>query len=77
MLSLGRIEYLIIKLGTWAPDANSLQPQALRKPERLVWAISFSLATTKEIINLFLFLRLLRCFTSAGSLRTRAQLGSG
>ena len=33
-----------------------------------VWAFPFSLATTKGINIHFLFLRLLRCFTSAGSL---------
>ena len=34
-----------------------------------VWALPFSLATTKGMNIHFLFLRLLRCFTSAGSLR--------
>ena len=31
-----------------------------------VWALPFSLAATKGINDCFLFLRLLRCFTSAG-----------
>ena len=33
-----------------------------------VWADSVSLATTSEIIIYFLFLALLRCFSSGGSL---------
>jgi hypothetical protein len=32
----------------------------------LVWAVPRSLAATKGIINYFLFLRLLRCFSSPG-----------
>ena len=35
-----------------------------------VWALSRSLAATQEIIRYFLFLRLLRCFSSPGSPRT-------
>ena len=34
----------------------------------LVWALSISLAATLEITCCFLFLRLLRCFSSPGSL---------
>ena len=34
-----------------------------------VWALSISLAATFEITCCFLFLRLLRCFSSPGSLR--------
>ena len=34
----------------------------------LVWAVSRSLAATQEIIVYFLFLQLLRCFSSLGSL---------
>lgn len=32
----------------------------------MVWALSLSLAATKEIIIYFLFLLLLRCFSSQG-----------
>nr|AOE11694.1 hypothetical protein [uncultured bacterium] len=32
----------------------------------LVWAFPRSLATTRGIINYFLFLQLLRCFSSLG-----------
>ena len=35
-----------------------------------VWALSISLAATLEIDVFFLFLRLLRCFSSPGSLYT-------
>ena len=35
---------------------------------RLVWALARSLATTDAITDCFLFLRLLRCFSSAGEL---------
>ena len=35
---------------------------------RLVWAVPRSLAATRGITNCFLFLRLLRCFSSPGSL---------
>jgi hypothetical protein len=35
-----------------------------------VWALPLSLATTRGITNCFLFLRVLRCFTSPGSLPT-------
>ena len=34
-----------------------------------VWALSLSLATTQEIVVYFLFLRVLRCFSSPGSPR--------
>ena len=33
-----------------------------------IWAVPFSLAATKGIAICFLFLRLLKCFTSAGLL---------
>ena len=33
-----------------------------------VWAVPLSLATTDGIVDYFLFLRVLRCFTSPGSL---------
>ena len=33
---------------------------------RLVWAVPRSLAATRGITNCFLFLRLLRCFSSPG-----------
>ena len=36
--------------------------------KKLVWALPFSLAATKGINYYSLFLRLLKCFTSAGSL---------
>ena len=46
-------------------------PIAPRNPERTrvrsVWAIPLSLATTDGIAVCFLFLRVLRCFTSPGS----------
>ena len=35
---------------------------------KLVWAVPRSLATTNGITNCFLFLRVLRCFSSPGSL---------
>ena len=39
-----------------------------RSPEGvLVWALAFSLAATGAIDSIFLFLRLLRCFSSPGS----------
>ena len=41
------------------------EPRGARAP---VWAPSVSLAATPEIILYFLFLRLLRCFSSPGSL---------
>ena len=41
------------------------QPQ---KACSLVWPLSRSLAATKEIILYFLFLRVLRCFSSPGAL---------
>ena len=41
------------------------EPRGARAP---VWAHSVSLAATPEIILYFLFLRLLRCFSSPGSL---------
>ena len=40
------------------------EPQSART---LVWALSISLAATLEIDVFFLFLRLLRCFSSPGS----------
>ena len=43
------------------------EPRSARTP---VWALSISLAATLEITCCFLFLRLLRCFSSPGSLRT-------
>ena len=47
-------------------------PTAPRNPERTrvhsVWAVPRSLATTDGIAACFLFLRVLRCFTSPGSL---------
>ena len=43
------------------------EPQHART---LVWALPFSLAATHRITCCFLFLRLLRCFSSPGSLRT-------
>ena len=43
----------------------SSEPRSARAP---VWAPSVSLAATPEIILYFLFLRLLRCFSSPGSL---------
>ena len=39
------------------------QPQT---PKHLVWPVSFSLAATKKIDTFFLFLRVLRCFSSPG-----------
>ena len=42
----------------------SSEPQSART---LVWALSISLAATLEITCCFLFLRLLRCFSSPGS----------
>ena len=45
----------------------ALQPQTVNC---LVWAVPFSLAATWGIKYFSFFLRLLRCFTSAGSLRT-------
>ncbi len=45
-------------------------PIAPRNPERTrvrsVWAVPRSLATTDGIADCFLFLRVLRCFTSPG-----------
>ena len=38
------------------------------KNKFLVWPLSISLAATLEIDNIFLFLALLRCFSSGGSL---------
>ena len=46
------------------------EPQCART---LVWALSLSLAATKDIEYFFLFLRLLRCFSSPGSLRIPIQ----
>ncbi len=47
-------------------------PTAPRNPDwtrvQSVWAIPLSLATTDGIVDYFLFLRVLRCFTSPGSL---------
>ena len=43
------------------------EPRDARIP---VWALPFSLAATHRITCCFLFLRLLRCFSSPGSLRT-------
>ena len=43
------------------------EPRNARIP---VWALPFSLAATHRITCCFLFLRLLRCFSSPGSLRT-------
>ena len=47
-------------------------PTAPRNPEgtrvHSVWAVPLSLATTNGIADCFLFLRVLRCFTSPGSL---------
>ena len=47
-------------------------PMAPRNPEPTrvgsVWAVPRSLATTDGIADCFLFLRVLRCFTSPGSL---------
>ena len=42
------------------------EPRDARIP---VWALPFSLAATHRITCCFLFLRLLRCFSSPGSLR--------
>ena len=41
----------------------------------LVWAVPFSLAATCGIIIYFLFLQVLRCFTSLGALLVNANLG--
>ena len=46
-------------------DVLRSEPRGARAP---VWAPSVSLAATPEIILYFLFLRLLRCFSSPGSL---------
>ena len=47
------------------------EPRSARTP---VWALSISLAATFEITCCFLFLRLLRCFSSPGSLHTAMYL---
>ena len=49
-----------------APDIIFLQP--LFSKRKKIWALPFSLAATKGINIRSLFLRLLRCFTSAGIL---------
>ena len=41
----------------------------------VVWALSLSIATTREIDLFFLFLRVLRCFSSPGWLRVFAVHG--
>ena len=43
-------------------------PTTLRRQASKVWALSLSLATTQEIIIYFLFLGVLRCFSSPRSL---------
>ena len=43
---------------------------------RLVWALPISLAATIGIINYFLFLRVLRCFSSPGLLLIRGDWSS-
>src|SRR5690625_3136866 len=47
------------------PCETPLNPKGLRP---LVWAVSGSLAATREIDCFFLFLRVLRCFSSPGCL---------
>ena len=48
-------------------------PESSYNPARAVthtvWALSLSIATTQEIDTFFLFLRVLRCFSSPGSLQ--------
>jgi hypothetical protein len=48
-----------------SPISRSYNPRSAVTD--LVWALARSLATTCAIIIYFLFLRLLRCFSSAGS----------
>ena len=66
--------YGILTLFDWSFQCHSAslgksiirsEPRSARTP---VWALSVSLAATPEIILYFLFLRLLRCFSSPGSL---------
>ena len=60
----GRLsQNLSIKLTESIPRS---EPRHARTP---VWPLSISLAATLEITCCFLFLRLLRCFSSPGSLR--------
>ena len=61
----GRLsQNLSIRLAESIPRS---EPQSART---LVWPLSISLAATLEITCCFLFLRLLRCFSSPGSRRT-------
>ena len=47
---------------------ESFMPFLNPKDKSLVWPLSISLAATLKIDNIFLFLALLRCFSSGGSL---------
>src|SRR5688572_11435819 len=50
-----------------SPNQNTAISGSYNPGSKLpVWAVSLSLAATDEIAIRFLFLRLLRCFTSAG-----------
>lgn len=57
---LSRLHSRVIPTGPRNPSWTRVQP---------VWAFPRSLATTDGITACFLFLRVLRCFTSPGSLR--------
>ena len=57
---LSKLHSRVIPTGPRNPSWTRVQP---------VWAIPRSLATTDGITACFLFLRVLRCFTSPGSLR--------
>ena len=52
-------------------------PQPRLDSRRPVWALPLSLATTNGITACFLFLRVLRCFTSPGSLLQPMYSGRG
>ena len=68
MVALSR-DILLINIHLNALPRNYFRRYPLTTPRSKfgVWALPFSLAATRGINNCSLFLRLLRCFTSAGS----------
>ena len=55
--------------GVFCSDTFTFRLSSTPKTRRLsVWALSLSLAATQKIVIYFLFLRVLRCFTSPGAL---------
>ena len=64
-LSPSMVTFSKVFCSRFAYNVAVLQPQP-RLATPLVWAVPRSLATTRGIIIYFLFLRVLRCFSSPG-----------